>query len=114
MPNFASSPERGNENIKYVIPLTEIELITVVFTIVHLCPCFVFVENIFVYFFIIYEASRGAGAPSVPVNRLVLGSISTREDEIFIYILYFYFFALVSSGKRSVEFRHSTRNASRN
>ena len=31
-------------------------------------------------------ASRGAGAQSVPVNRLVVGSIPTRGDEIFIYI----------------------------
>ena len=42
----------------------------------------------------IYRESRSrseaSGAPqSVPVNRLVLGSISTREDEIFIYIYIF-------------------------
>ena len=30
------------------------------------------------------ETSRGAGTQSVPVNRLVVGSISTRGDEIFI------------------------------
>ena len=29
-----------------------------------------------------YEASRGAGAQSVTVIRLVVGSIPTREDEI--------------------------------
>ena len=28
----------------------------------------------------------GAGAQSVPINRLVKGSIPTRGDEIFIYI----------------------------
>ena len=37
----------------------------------------------------VYEASRGAGAQSVPVNRLVVGSIPTRGDEIFIYIYIF-------------------------
>ena len=31
-------------------------------------------------------ASRSAGAQSVPVNRLVVGSIPTRGNEIFIYI----------------------------
>ena len=30
-----------------------------------------------------FEASRGAGAQSVTVNRLVVGSIPTRGDEIF-------------------------------
>ena len=35
------------------------------------------------------EASRGAGAQSVTVNRLVVGSIPTRGDEIFIYIYIF-------------------------
>ena len=29
------------------------------------------------------EASRGAGAQGVPVNRLVLGSVPTQGDEIF-------------------------------
>ena len=29
------------------------------------------------------EASRGAGAQSVAVNRVVVGSTPTREDEIF-------------------------------
>ena len=33
--------------------------------------------------------SGGAGAQSVPVNRLVVGSIPTRGDEIFIYIYIF-------------------------
>ena len=37
----------------------------------------------------VVEASRGAGAQSVPVNRLVVGSIPTRGDEIFIYIYIF-------------------------
>ena len=32
---------------------------------------------------------RGAVAQSVPVNRLVVGSIPTRGDEIFIYIYIF-------------------------
>ena len=36
-----------------------------------------------------FEASRGAGAQSVPVNRLVVGSIPTRGDEIFIYFYIF-------------------------
>ena len=36
-----------------------------------------------------FEASRGAGAESVPVNRLVVGSNPTRGDEIFIYIYIF-------------------------
>ena len=31
----------------------------------------------------IYEATRGARAQSVTVNRLVVGSIPTRGDEIF-------------------------------
>ena len=31
----------------------------------------------------ITDTSRGAGAPSVTVNRLVVGSILTRGDEIF-------------------------------
>ena len=53
------------------------------------------------------EASRGAGAQSVPVDRLVVGSIPTRGNEIFIYI---YIFSGVGV-KRSVGFRHSTRNA---
>ena len=35
---------------------------------------------------LINKASRGAGAQSVPVNRLVVGSIPTRGEEIFIYI----------------------------
>ena len=35
------------------------------------------------------EASRGAGAQSVPVNRPIVGSIPTRGDEIFIYIYIF-------------------------
>ena len=35
------------------------------------------------------EAGRGAGAQSVPVNRLDVGSILTRGDEIFIYIYIF-------------------------
>ena len=34
-------------------------------------------------------ASRGAGAQSVPVIRLVVGSIPTRGDEVFIYIYIF-------------------------
>ena len=29
------------------------------------------------------EASRGAGAQGVTVNRLIVGSIHTRRDEIF-------------------------------
>ena len=33
--------------------------------------------------------SRGAGAQSVIVNRLVMGPIPTQEDEIFIYIYIF-------------------------
>ena len=36
----------------------------------------------------VHEASRGADAESVPVNRMVVGSIPTRGDEIFIYILF--------------------------
>ena len=43
------------------------------------------------------EASPGAEAQSVGVNRLVVGSIPTRGDEIFIYIYIFISFALVSS-----------------
>ena len=35
---------------------------------------------------LIFEASRGVGAQSMPVNRLVVGSIPTWGDEIFIYI----------------------------
>ena len=38
----------------------------------------------------------------MPVNRLAVGSIPTRVDEIFIYI--YIFFALMSRGKRGVEF----------
>ena len=61
------------------------------------------------------EASRGAGAQSVPVNRLAVGSIPNRGNEIFIYLhVYFHFFALVSRGKCGLEFRHSTRNDFRN
>ena len=37
----------------------------------------------------IEEAGPGAAAQSVPVNRLVVGSIPTRGDEIFIYIYIF-------------------------
>ena len=33
-----------------------------------------------------FEASRGTGAQSVPVNRLVVGSIPTWGDDILIYI----------------------------
>ena len=35
------------------------------------------------------EANRGAGAQSLPVNRLVVGSIPTRGEEIFIYVYIF-------------------------
>ena len=60
------------------------------------------------------ETSRGAGAQSMTVNRLVVGSIPTGGNKIFIYIyLYFYFFVLTSRQKRGVEFCLSTRNASR-
>ena len=45
------------------------------------------------------EASRGAGLQSVPVNRLVVGSIPTRGDEIFIYI-YILIFSLRCQGAR--------------
>ena len=38
------------------------------------------------------EARRVAGAQSVPVNRLAVGSIPTR-DKIFIYIYIFIFFS---------------------
>ena len=38
----------------------------------------------FKYVYIFFEASRGAWAQSVIVNRLVVGSIPTRENEIFI------------------------------
>ena len=41
------------------------------------------------YIILELEASRGAGAQMVPVNRLVVGSILTRGDEIFIYIYIF-------------------------
>ena len=46
----------------------------------------------------IFKASRGAGAQNVPVNRLVLGSIPTRGDEIFIYI-YIFISSLWSRGE---------------
>ena len=39
----------------------------------------------------VIEGSRGAGAQSEPANRLVVGSILTRGDEIFIYIYIFSF-----------------------
>ena len=32
---------------------------------------------------LLFEASRGAGAQSVTVNRLVVGPIATGGDEIF-------------------------------
>ena len=35
------------------------------------------------------EATRGTGEQSVPVNRLIVDSIPTGEDEIFIYIYIF-------------------------
>ena len=38
----------------------------------------------FKIFLCIEEASRGAGAQSVPENRLVTGSIPKGEDETFI------------------------------
>ena len=59
----------------------------------------------------ILEASRGTGAQSVTVNQVVVGSIPSQGDEIFIYIYIF-----IRSGveaKRGVKFRHSTRNATR-
>ena len=43
---------------------------------------------VFVLVFSFRIASRGAGAQSVPVSRLVVGSIPTRGDEIF-YIFMF-------------------------
>ena len=39
--------------------------------------------------YLLLEANRGAGAQSVPVDRLVVGSIPTRGDVIFIYIYIF-------------------------
>ena len=47
-----------------------------------------------------FKASRGAGAQSVPVNRLVVGSIPTRGDEIFIYI-YIFISSLWSRGENA-------------
>ena len=46
--------------------------------------------------FYIMEASRGAGEQSVTVNRLVVGLIPTRGNEIFILIYISIFFTLVS------------------
>ena len=44
------------------------------------------------------EASRGAGAQSVPVKSTGWGSIPTRGDEIFIYI-YIFISSLWSRGE---------------
>ena len=44
------------------------------------------------------EASRGAGAQSVSVNRLVVGVIPTRGDDIYIYI-YIFIFSLWCRGE---------------
>ena len=59
-----------------------------------------------------FEASSDAGAQSMIVNRLVVGSISTRGNEILIKFI----FPLLQFGvdaKQGVEFCHSTSNASR-
>ena len=54
--------------------------------------------------YLLHEASRGAGAQSVPVDRLVVGSIPTRGD-VFIYIYIFisstWFRSLVSAALSS-------------
>ena len=58
------------------------------------------------------KASRGAGAQSVTVNRLVVGSIPIRRTEIFIYI-YVSISSLWCLAKRGLESRHLPRKASR-
>ena len=58
------------------------------------------------------QASRGSGAPCACKLTGCGFDPYSRRGNIYLH-LYFHFFALMSRGKRGVEFRHSTRNASR-
>ena len=66
-------------------------------------------KNIYFVSSIDVEASRGAGAQRVPVNRLFLGSIPTRGNEIFISI-YIFIFSLWCRGE-SAALNSATRHA---
>ena len=60
---------------------------------------------------LITEASRGSGAQSVTVKSTV--SIPTRVKTKYIFTFIFSFIRSGVEAKRGVEYRHSTRNASR-
>ena len=72
-------------------------------------------ENIIYCFFKLFCNRRPLVAQGHKVwlyNRLVVGSIPTRGNEIFIYIFIFSFLRFGVKAKRGVDLRHSTRNAS--
>ena len=58
-------------------------LLTFLFCFKHKSDMFIFFLCLLYLFIYIIEASRGPAAQSVTVNRLVVGSIPTRGDEIF-------------------------------
>ena len=117
MLRFALLSEQGDENIKYFTPpngnrthnchvynrtLIPVRHARLNFKIY----LFVFFYVLFIYFqfntiFRIRQRCRGAVLPHLTTNVMVLGSISTLENELFIS---------GNKTKRGVEFYHSTCN----